>query len=283
MKKFATIVDSKGNVYDYTISMFPAGEVGLVLPIELESVLDVTIKCDVFTANDLLLLSAMIRNIKNLVAVDIGFLAFQRQDKFKRIKEDKFLEIPVYDYPYEIIKHAIGNRSITVSLLDTHNDLAKDYLSNQVNVVPDITTIVETGLKELNLLSEIDNVVLVFPDEGAMNRYTASNNKFKSMAFTKERNDQGRIVKHDLDGVYILEDIKNKHVFIIDDLCDGGATFLSLASKLNGLPKTQSLYVTHGLFTQGVDKLSSVFDTILYATSPHTKGSLLGCVQVTFN
>lgn len=73
------------------------------------------------------------------------------------------------------------------------------------------------------------------------------------------------------DGKVIYDDLKSGtlsgKVCVVDDLCDGGATFLSLGQMLR---RTQpdmtelSLYVTHGLFTNGIAfvELYDLYDTI---------------------
>jgi hypothetical protein len=57
---------------------------------------------------------------------------------------------------------------------------------------------------------------------------------------------------------------------IVDDICDGGGTFLGLAARLGeqdaGL---LTLCVTHGLFTKGVMPLLDVFDRIYTFGDPH--------------
>ena len=52
------------------------------------------------------------------------------------------------------------------------------------------------------------------------------------------------------------DDLTGKDVVILDDLCDGGGTFIGLAKKLRekGAAKI-TLYVTHGMFTKGVKDL----------------------------
>lgn len=54
---------------------------------------------------------------------------------------------------------------------------------------------------------------------------------------------------------------------VIDDICEGGGTFLGLANSLKANPefsdKSLNLYVTHGIFSNGaISKLLSVYDTI---------------------
>ena len=63
-------------------------------------------------------------------------------------------------------------------------------------------------------------------------------------------------------------DVLYGDVLITDDICDGGATFLQCAEairKKHPRVKTISLYVTHGIFSKGVDKLKEVFYSIYTA------------------
>lgn len=49
---------------------------------------------------------------------------------------------------------------------------------------------------------------------------------------------------------------------VVDDLCEGGRTFIELA-KVIGVPKARmGLYVTHGLFSKGVEPLKPYFGEI---------------------
>lgn len=59
-------------------------------------------------------------------------------------------------------------------------------------------------------------------------------------------------------------------LLIVDDICDGGGTFLGLA-EATGLPKARvDLWVTHGIFSKGLFELFDHFGTI------HTTDSYTG-------
>ena len=48
----------------------------------------------------------------------------------------------------------------------------------------------------------------------------------------------------------------NKRVLIVDDICDGGATFTSLAKVLKNAGAVYiGLHVTHGIFSKGIQVL----------------------------
>lgn len=66
-------------------------------------------------------------------------------------------------------------------------------------------------------------------------------------------------------------DFSGEDVVIVDDICDGGATFLSLGKKLRDA-NCGKLYlaVTHGIFSKGFGELGKVFDLILCTDSFRT-------------
>ena len=77
-----------------------------------------------------------------------------------------------------------------------------------------------------------------------------------------------------LSGFAIPEhDLGGRPCIIVDDICDGGGTFLGLAAELakaNAGPLT--LAVTHGLFTKGTDTLLESFDSLVSFTATGTSG-----------
>ena len=79
------------------------------------------------------------------------------------------------------------------------------------------------------------------------------------------------------------EDVAGRALLVIDDLCDGGGTFVGLAPKLRELnPNTMSLLVTHAIQKQGVEKVAAVYDKV-YITDTYkdwTKESLPANVTV---
>lgn len=57
--------------------------------------------------------------------------------------------------------------------------------------------------------------------------------------------------------------IRGERYLLVDDICDGGGTFLGLANTCFPDSKTQiDLWVTHGIFSQGVEKLLQVYNRI---------------------
>jgi ribose-phosphate pyrophosphokinase len=57
---------------------------------------------------------------------------------------------------------------------------------------------------------------------------------------------------------------------IIDDICDGGRTFVELAKAIKDGRPTAKIYlvVTHGIFSAGYDQLGEYFEKI-YTTNSY--------------
>ena len=69
----------------------------------------------------------------------------------------------------------------------------------------------------------------------------------------------GNIIKCDVQ----CEDLKGRNVVIVDDIADGGASFLYLSEKLKakGAGKIV-LFVTHGIFSKGLSPFVGKIDYI---------------------
>ena len=102
--------------------------------------------------------------------------------------------------------------------------------------------------------------IVVIPDAGAAKKaYSWLNGRTVVQALKRRDVHTGK-----LSGFEVLaDDLGGRPCIIVDDICDGGGTFLGLADKLaeaNAGPLT--LAVTHGLFTKGTDALLEKFDTV---------------------
>lgn len=104
---------------------------------------------------------------------------------------------------------------------------------------------------------------LVAPDHGAIERTTACKvTPTQQIIYaTKERDPVTGYLKNP----NIVGDIPtNTELIVIDDICDGGRTFLQLGEVLRQHTTAPlKLYVTHGIFSQGLNALHNIYDEIL--------------------
>lgn len=116
-------------------------------------------------------------------------------------------------------------------------------------------------LKWTNFLFDPSQTTLISPDEGAIKR-TSEFMKFgfkELVPCFKIRNPK----TGELEGFEVSKKITTNEVVIVDDICDGGGTFLGLAPKLRGAGANRLfLWVTHGGFTKGTNKLLEEFNEI---------------------
>lgn len=108
-----------------------------------------------------------------------------------------------------------------------------------------------------------DNTVLVSPDAGANKKVleVAKQYRFPHVVRADKTRD---VLTGKITGTVVYsEPVGDKNFLIVDDLIDAGGTFIPLAEELKKLTTGKVfLYVTHGLFTAGIDKFHGVFDKI---------------------
>lgn len=106
------------------------------------------------------------------------------------------------------------------------------------------------------------NSVLLAPDKGAIQRVAqiAESMGLPSLFATKLRDyNTGRLT-----GVSVPDELyQYDHIFVIDDICDGGGTFIQLAQAIQKPSTTLHLYVTHGIFSKGKSELEQYYSTIV--------------------
>ena len=63
------------------------------------------------------------------------------------------------------------------------------------------------------------------------------------------------------------EDIPEGYFLLVDDICDGGGTFIGLANECFPSWADYDLYVTHGIFSKGTDILFDAFVNVITTDS----------------
>ena len=116
---------------------------------------------------------------------------------------------------------------------------------------------------------EEDQIVLVSPDAGAYKKVFDVAKEFKIekiITATKVRDVKtGKILRTEIP---VLDQHRNLKYVIVDDICDGGRTFIELAKAIKDSRPTAEIYliVTHGIFSAGFDELKK-YITEVYCTN----------------
>lgn len=141
------------------------------------------------------------------------------------------------------------------ALLDIHNP------AKVTNFAPLNPTLEDAVYIAINNFDK--NCDIYFPDAGAERRYEHLFVNQNILVGQKKRDSNtGQLSGFELKN----GERKSESILVVDDLCDGGGTFLGQYPVLENLGyKRIALYTTHGLYTKGLDILSK-FDRV-YSTN----------------
>ena len=106
-----------------------------------------------------------------------------------------------------------------------------------------------------------------FPDKGAFARYAKNMIMRPYIVCSKVRDiETGKIVSFSIDKV--VEYKEGNEISVVDDLCDGGGTFVGIAVKLRELnPSKLNLVVTHAVQKDGIERVSGFYDQVIITNS----------------
>ena len=162
------------------------------------------------------------------------FLPYGRQDK--EISNDT-------TWAMELLRVCMLSLYDVISTFDAHSEVPG------IESISAIPTIQRT-------LSEVGASAVCYPDAGAKARYDDGLNK-ASICLEKHQDQSSG----DITGMSVSdfsERVFPDSVLIVDDICDGGRTFIEATKLLKetyGPGIDVSLYVSHGIFSKGVDIL----------------------------
>jgi ribose-phosphate pyrophosphokinase len=172
-----------------------------------------------------------------LVELTLTYLPYGRQDK----EIDNFSTFALRTFAK--LLNSLNFHNIHIN--DPHSQIALDLIKNSYAIYP---------IQEVeNVIIQTKSDMICYPDNGASEKYREVYNRKLPRLHGEKIRDQltGNIISYKL-----LGDPSNKNVLIVDDICDGGATFKILAKDLLAAgAKSVVLFVTHGIFSKGTRTL----------------------------
>jgi ribose-phosphate pyrophosphokinase len=157
-----------------------------------------------------------------------------------------------------------------IIVFDPHSEVTEELLGDEKWSGEHTLTVVHSDelfdqVHMRAVLNQYDGIIA--PDKGAVKRATAMANLAKLPVFTatKHRDEgSGKLSGFAIDGLH-----SEGTYLIVDDICDGGGTFLGLA-EASGLGWGQlDLYVSHGVFSkEALTNLSERFEYV-YTTNSY--------------
>ncbi len=264
------LIDINKSDIQYTIHQFPDGHKHIELKSGFNKENYINVVCRINNGDDLFILiqvnDILSINDMRINELSIKYLFTARCDRRFSIGEA---------YDLKIIGNILQQFDIDkIKILDIHSQKFSSYIRYEDKF----------ALNSRFTLSKINykKYRLCFPDEGAFNRlieymsYDTFLNGLCDYIAKVKPIICNKIRKKDLDGnVRIFTEIKskprrsnNKPILVVDDLCDGGGTFISVAKELRELnPPKLSLFVTHAIQLAGIEKVSKVYDEVYITNS----------------
>jgi ribose-phosphate pyrophosphokinase len=266
MYKKLNLTDITSSEIKYKISKFPDGQqtvdiewIGNTDSVVIDSRMNSFLDVELIVCANQALKNAGVKN----VGLHVPYFLGARSDR-------KFQE-GGSNYLKQVICPIINSQNFfTVIVLDPHSDVLEACLNNYEKI--------DNHLLVKQALTLIDNknnaryhVCLVSPDAGAYKKIfdVAQEFRIDNIATATKVRDlkTGKILHTEIPNlpVTLAEDFK---YVIVDDICDGGRTFVELAKAIREQRPTAELYlvVTHGIFSSGFEALGEYFEGI-YTTN----------------
>ncbi|MBO6796958.1 ribose-phosphate diphosphokinase [Maricaulis sp.] len=238
---------------------FAGGERHVQLDVEAFKALapapQLTVRARLTTSDEILDLMLTLDAITRLVPkarfdLELPYLPYARQDRVCAPGQAFSLEL------FANLLKALPNLGEIITW-DCHSPVGIE-LTGARNISPEILIRRDD---ELTTLIQAKTSVLVCPDKGAIERTRKIAEALgeTEIAFaSKVRNPiTGRIERTEIDDTPLA----GRTAVIVDDICDGGFTFLELARALREAGADRVvLYVTHGIFSRGLDAFDGLID-----------------------
>ncbi len=192
-------------------------------------------------------------------------------DKFKLVipyfpyaRQDKIM-VPGESFTLKVYSELINSMNFNeVIMLDAHSLVTPALVNHSKNVSP-INYVRQTYV---NIGSV--NTLLISPDSGANKKLNwIYDNMGQSFAGLIKCDKVRNVTTRQLSDFQVFaDDLKGAPCLIVDDICDGGRTFIGLAKELkNKNAGDLYLYVSHGIFSNGFTDLGLYFKKIFSTNS----------------
>ena len=238
----------------FDVMRFPAGETHVEAKYQVpDGTVIVMADCRGFEQLGNLLTAAQIckqNGVKDLTWF-VPYFPFGRHDRRRNPLDGMELTLAM-----EMVK------DLNIVTLDPHSDVL-----GQMRHIPQAEVVRYLSTRPDYVYARIpDQAVFVIPDNGATKKaYTWLDPEDEFYQGLKKRDPR----TGNLSGFGVQDcppgTLNGKEVVIVDDICDGGGTFLGLLAEIrkDHTPKTVDLVVAHGLFTAGTKKMTDAFNKVI--------------------
>ncbi|WP_297196730.1 ribose-phosphate diphosphokinase [uncultured Pluralibacter sp.] len=219
--------------------------------------------------NDFMLLAQLVEAVRHVTNIafshlELPWLPWARQDRHM---------VPGDSFALKVFARQLNALAFDkVIVLDPHSDAAAAAIDNMLAVAQQACLLQSETLREA---VGTGRLMLVAPDAGALKKIDAvvkATGAAEYAILSKVRD----VASGALTGFSLLAgDVKGKDVLIVDDLCDAGGTFIGSAQVLREAgARSVRLYVTHGIFSKGIEHLLNNGIDAVYTTTSLASAAL---------
>lgn len=247
----------ENNLIGHKSFLFAGGEPHIKISDHFDVTKPVTITHRINSFNDLGLICITVDALKRMGVKEINlfipYFPAARQDRVMVPGEPLSVKV------YADIINAMALASVTI--FDPHSEVTPALLNNCVTISNHefIKQVIEKIGNEVKLIS---------PDGGALKKiYKVS--EFLGGAEVVECSKSRDVKTGKLSGFKVYsEDLAGADCLIVDDICDGGGTFIGLAEALKA-QNAGKLYlaISHGIFSKGFEVFDPYFEQIFTTDS----------------
>lgn len=187
-----------------------------------------------------------------------------------------------FNYTKNVIAPIINLQKFRqVEIMDPHSDVLEACIDHfkKIDNSEVVGLAFDDYFNELGIPEDFTKVRLVSPDAGALKKVYHISEEFglkhEIIIAAKHRDPVSGQITHT--SVPLSVHDADKDLFIIDDICDGGRTFVEIAKAIKKTRNLSSvvhpsqygkifLIITHGIFSAGFEELGEHFDGI-YCTN----------------
>jgi ribose-phosphate pyrophosphokinase len=255
----------------YLKTRFPDGQQAITLIDGFSGNFEVTIISRMNSFSDLELIICANQALKELGYLDIRLYV----PYFLGARSDRKFIDGTCNYLKTVICPIINQQEFTkVIVLDPHSDVLEACLDNFSKLTND--NLVKSAIDDIAKSIKIEDLVVVSPDAGSLKKIHHNIQHLKLLVSdliiaSKHRDLLTGNITHTT--VPISGWHKDKAFILIDDICDGGRTFIEIAKVIRAQIENARIYlvVSHGIFSAGLLPLLEFFDKIYTTDSVKSK------------
>lgn len=267
----------------YKINNYPDGQKDIVILEQPGNIVEIYSRLNSFSDLELIICANVALKIMKVkeIHLNIPYIMGARSDRKFQDGGTRYLS--------KVIAPIINAQGFeTVTIIDPHSDVVENVIDNIEKT--DNIFLVEHALNYAFAVDAVQPVVIVSPDAGALKKIypvmelsKLYNNLDHSFIIASKHRDviSGNITHTDVPGLHLHNE--NYAFMIVDDICDGGRTFIEIAKPIKAMYPNAVIYlvITHGIFSAGMEPFKPYFTKIFTTNSVTDKYSQDPLLEVT--